>query len=288
MRTVAGTDLHQHEQQQEGRGSGSGPGGRVTVGLSVVAAVFFTVWLGARWINPGLDPITAYVSELAAQGQPFAHLFRTADAIAAVALVSACAIVIARHRRASRAAPAVRDRPDSMLVALRTGDDTGRPWIRDVPFALLALFGLATLLDAFSPLSCTPTADLACRIADEAGTVPLPHRIHEVTSSIAGTFAAIAMMWTVWFTRGGHAPTLLRTAGTALAAVHLVALAWSLVEIAQLSIGVGVLGLAQRISLLALVCWWVVLMASADGWHGAQGRRHLQPAAANDATPENG
>lgn len=251
------------------------PGRRVAVGLAAVAAVLYTSWVGAALANPDLSPITSYVSELAANGQPFARLFRALDGMAGLAIAAACLAVLRGHRRdvpgrglvESNADPRPQAEP---MPSLRPAGDAhgativvGRPAAdrrrRLAPFALLALFGLMTVVDSLSPLTCTPTADLVCRAAEQAGTLPLTHRIHEVTSSAAGALAASAMVWTWWLTRR-NGPRPLRTFGAGAAVVHLVTLGWSLVEIAGW--GVGLLGLAQRTSLLALAVWWLVLFAA--------------------------
>lgn len=215
---------------------------RTAAVLAVASAVVYSFWLGAGLVNPEHAPMTAYVSELAATDQPFSTWFRAFDATSGAALAAACGIVLAAGRRADRA------------------------WTPLLPFILLGLFGLSTVADALAPLSCAATSDLACAQAEKAGTVPFAHRLHTVTSSAAGACASAAMIAWLFLTRrptdraapppsrGGDAAIRI---GSALVAVHLVALAISLVDIA--GAGLGILGAAQRISLLTLAAWWPLL-----------------------------
>ncbi|MDO5628991.1 MAG: DUF998 domain-containing protein [Mobilicoccus sp.] len=204
---------------------------RWAMAAAVVGAVFYSMWLVSAPLN-ALDPVTSFVSELTADGQPFAMLFRVTEIGAGLAVIAA-ALLMMRH---------LRDR-----VA---------------PFVLLAGFGLFTIFDALAPLSCAPTLDAACRAAEIAGTVPWLHQVHSVTSSLAGGLAALAVAWAWWSERGARradAPSWTRSAATICGVVYLVAMAWSLVEIAEW--GVGIMGLAQRVSLLALAAWWVLYVA---------------------------
>lgn len=207
------------------------PAGGV-VWLGVVAALLYSSWLFGWAANPDHDPLTGYVSELAALGEPFARTFRSFDGIAGATVVIACIIVLARSRA-----------PRRHLVT----------------FALLTVFGLATITDALAPLSCTPTSDMACAAAEKARDVPLHHLIHEATSSIAGVAATAAMLWW-WLVEhrrlrraGDPGEKTLYRIGVVLVVVHTAALVISLADIA--GIGFGVLGAAQRISLLALALW---------------------------------
>ncbi len=229
---------------------------RIATWLVVAAAVLYSSWLAAWHLNPEHDAVTAYVSELAAHGEPFSHLFRALDAVAGAAVVVAGALTL----RSARGGGARDDRGVAGSPRLRLASLA--PFVPFVPFVLLVVFGFATVIDAFLPLSCTPTSDLACAAAEKAGDVPLAHRLHVVTSAGAGAVAAVAMVWW-WFgerRRARHAATTearreraIVYVGAALVAIHLTALAISLADIA--GVGPGVLGAAQRVSLLALALW---------------------------------
>lgn len=200
--------------------------------LGALAALLYSSWLFGWVANPEHDPITGYVSELAALGEPFARMFRTFDGIAGVTVVIACVIALTRVRTPRR--------------TLAT-------------FALLTVFGLATITDALAPLSCTPTSDAVCAAAERSRDLPLHHLVHEVTSSIAGAAAMAAMIWW-WLTErrrlrgtGDQGAKALFRVGAVLVVVHAAGLATSLADMA--GVGFGVLGAAQRISILALALW---------------------------------
>lgn len=221
------------------------------------AAILYSAWLIAPLLNPGHDAASAYVSELSARDQPFTRLFRGFDAAAGLALAVAVGVLLWRDRR------------------------SGRMWRRNGPFVALGLFGLATFADAMLPLSCAPTSDAICAVEERLGLLPLTHQLHVVSSSLAGGFALVSLVWAtarLWrrrrdLARGagpdgtgtdgtgtdGHGETVawLMRLGGALALVHTIALAYTLAEIA--GHGVGGLGTAQRISLAALAVWWVLV-----------------------------
>lgn len=215
---------------------------RVAAGVAAVAALLYSAWLVAPLLNPDHDATSAYVSELAASDQPFSRLFRGFDAAAGLSLAVAVAVVLVRDRGS---------------------------WRRDGPFVALGLFGLATFVDALLPLSCAPTSDAVCALEERLGLLPVSHQLHVVSSSTAGALALVALVWSVTRIvrrRLAHprardaAPDWLVWPGVALALVHTVALAYTLLEIA--GHGAGGLGAAQRVSLAALALWWVLLFLS--------------------------
>lgn len=217
---------------------------RIAAVIAGFAALLYSAWVLAPWLNPEHDAASAYVSELAAGDQPFGRLFRGFDAAAGLALALAAGVLVARDRGGLR-------------QRLR----------RNGPFVMLALFGLATVADALLPMSCAPTGDPRCALEERLGLLPWTHQLHSVSSSLAGMFALVALGWSllrVWrrHRRGEpeSGPLPLLIAGIALALVHTVALAYTLLEVAGL--GVGGLGAAQRISLAALALWWVLLFLS--------------------------
>lgn len=210
---------------------------RVAAGIALLAAVLYSAWLLAPLVNPAHDATSGYVSELAARDQPFSRLFRGFDAAAGLTLAMAVVVLLVRDR--------------------------GR-WRSNGPFIALGLFGLATFVDALLPLSCAPTSDPICAIEERLGLLPVSHQLHAVSSGAAGGLALVALVWPLLRLRArrreGAAPSWLIAPGVGLALVHTVALAYTLLEIAGL--GVGGLGLAQRISLATLALWWVLLFLS--------------------------
>ena len=207
-------------------------GARRAFVLATIAAIAYSGWILAPFLNPGHDEIRSYVSELAAANEPFALFYQALDATAGTALVIASVLIL----RSSRF-----DRRLSM------------------PFVLLGIFGFVTIIDALLPLSCTPTSDTVCAIEESLGLVPIAHKIHAVSSSVAGVVAAGSVLWTIVVRARNADLTPLGSASTALGLIHLVTLGWTTLE--ALGVFHLALGIAQRISLTALVLWWLILFA---------------------------
>lgn len=139
------------------------------VGL-LVAAVAYSSWLVAGWLNPPLHSVESFASELAATDQPWSGLFRGADVLAGAAAVVA-------------------------------GVGLTRRWPWPV-WASVVAFGCLTIVDSgLFPMTCAPSVDAGCAAAEAAGTVPPRHRIHTVTSSLATTAALAGTIVTAWLWR---------------------------------------------------------------------------------------
>ncbi|KIF03657.1 hypothetical protein PL81_23010, partial [Streptomyces sp. RSD-27] len=102
------------------------------VGLGAAA---YTAWVLEVVLSTGLDPIEAYVSELAAQDQPLGGLFRATDFTAGLLVFLGGLLALVR------------------LVRLVRYPQARRPWAV-AGWAGVALFGAATAADAWLPLSC--------------------------------------------------------------------------------------------------------------------------------------
>jgi hypothetical protein len=121
------------------------------------AAAVYLLWLAGPLLNPGMDDVDGYVSELAARGQPYGGLFRVGDVLAGSLAAAVAGWAVRRSSGWSR---------------------TG--WLG------LAVFGLATAVDAgLTQLDCAPSIDAECRTAETVGLVSASHQVHGVTSSIA-------------------------------------------------------------------------------------------------------
>ncbi|MFG3055093.1 DUF998 domain-containing protein [Kitasatospora sp. NPDC048239] len=57
--------------------------------LLLLSAVAYTAWVLEVVLSTGLDPVQAYVSELAAEDQPLGGLFRATDLVAGLAAIAA-------------------------------------------------------------------------------------------------------------------------------------------------------------------------------------------------------
>lgn len=187
----------------------------------IVGALCYASWLLGPVVNDHLSLTTSLVSELAADGQPMAVIFRLSDVIAGT-LIGAASLLLWASTRQRRAR---------------------RGW------ASLALFGLATIADGLSPLSCVATADHRCAAAELALAVPPAHAVHLVSSSLAGLLLVAAMVLLSGTARRQRWPLWVA------AAVSLAGLGWTMAAMAEASLLVGV---AHRISLTAASAWLIV------------------------------
>ncbi|KXO98273.1 DUF998 domain-containing protein [Tsukamurella pseudospumae] len=196
--------------------------------IVIGGAVLYSTWLIASLLGSELSPLTSFVSEVGASGQPYAKLFRATDLLAGTAFVVAGALAW----RAARPAP----------------------WTARGALIGLLVLGAATMCDALMPLSCTPTADAACAAREAAGLVPFTHVGHAVSSGIAGFGGVVAVLgWALW-RRGSGFDGARLPLGAGLA--FLLATAWTLVAMLEPAL---YLGLAQRAQILALTLWLVLV-----------------------------
>ncbi|MFJ9608171.1 DUF998 domain-containing protein [Kitasatospora sp. NPDC101176] len=222
-----------------------------TAALLLLSAVAYTAWVLEVVLSTGLDPVQAYISELAAEDQPLGGLFRATDLVAGLSVLAAAVTALAGGRARPRA-----PRPGRRQAL--------------VGWSALALFGAATAADSRLPLSCAPTSDEMCAARETAGLVPATHTAHAVTSSLAmlGALTGMAVL-TLAARRYGWWPPV-RRAGPWLLGAELLATGWSLAAIAAFEAGRGTwaLGAGQRLQVLLVACWLAVLargLARPDG-----------------------
>ena len=201
------------------------------IALFYVAALAYSTWVIAPWVGSELSPRTSFVSELYAEGQPFARLFRLSDAFAGATLLAAMWLWRAP------ATPA---------------------WWRVGRWSI-AGFGLSTMLDAIFPMSCTPTNDPVCEKRDAAFAVPLSHNIHNITTTLAGLFLLIASV-ALAMALAHHDRQVPETWVTWTLAILLLATSvWTMWEIVAFEYfalpGPDALGLAQRTQVFLAVLW---------------------------------
>ncbi|MFK4064262.1 DUF998 domain-containing protein [Streptomyces sp. NPDC029674] len=218
------------------------PWHRPAVAVFLVAgALAYSTWPAEAFLATGLSPRTAYVSELAAEDQPYGSFFRAADFVAGLLVVAGAAVALARLPLRSRWATA--------------------------GWAGLALFGAATAADSRLPLSCAATADAGCAAREQAGTVPWTHSAHAFSSSLAVTGALVGMVLLTVAARrhAGTRPPLAR-AGPLLVVLELAATGWTLASVAAFEAGRGTwgLGVGQRLQVLVIAVWLVMLARSAS------------------------
>ncbi|MFK3731349.1 DUF998 domain-containing protein [Streptomyces sp. NPDC088090] len=244
---------------------------RASAVLLFLGALAYTAWVLEAVVRTGLDPVRAYVSELAAADQPLGGLFRATDLAAGLLVLAGAALGLLATRAPAGPAPEPgaprRARPGA-------GPAARRPWLL-AGWAALALFGAATALDSRLPLSCAPTADPECAARETAGLVPATHTAHAVSSSLAVTGALVAMAaLTLAARRYGLWRPLART-GPALLALEAAATAWTLAAVAASEAGRGpwALGAGQRLQVLLVAVWTGVLAVSVARERAGAGER---------------
>ncbi|MER7154284.1 DUF998 domain-containing protein [Streptomyces lydicus] len=216
---------------------------RVAAALLLLGAVAYTAWVLELVLVTGLDPVQAYVSELAAADQPLGGLFRATDLAAGLLVLAGATAALLTTERRPRATAG---------------------------WCALALFGAATAVDSRLPLSCAPTGDPACAARETAGLVPATHAAHAVSSTcaMAGALAALALL-TFAARRDDHWPALGRL-GPPLVLAELAATFWTLASVAAFTAGRGTwaLGAGQRLQVL-LVALYLALLARCVARPGA-------------------
>lgn len=220
--------------------------------LLALGAVAYSTWMLESLLDTGLSPLRSYVSELAAQDQPYGTLFRTADLVAGLLVLAGAVGAL-------------------LWLPVRLPP---RRWSAVVGWAGLALFGAATAVDSRLPLSCAPTADAACLAREGAGLVPAAHAAHAVSSSVAVSGALVGMVALTFAARKqgfalSLAPSLAGSAGLLLVCFELAATAWTLAAVAAFDAGHGTwgLGVGQRLQVL-LIAVWLGFLARAVGRRG--------------------
>ena len=206
---------------------------RVAVLGTILGAVLYSNWLLEFVIDVALPDPDEFASELAAADQPYFAWFRGLDLASAGCLAAAAAAGLAR--------------PTGRLVALGW-------W-------MLAAFAVLTVLDSsIWSLSCAPHVDALCAAREAAGTVPLGHQLHTL-SSIATIVAAFGSL--IPFTLADareHVSGRVRRLGRVTLAALFVATTWTLIAVAIDDTGRdGDVGVAQRAQLLAVAGWLIYL-----------------------------
>ncbi|MEV0371584.1 DUF998 domain-containing protein [Streptomyces sp. NPDC050636] len=221
----------------------------------LLGATAYTAWVLEVVVSTGLNPVQAYVSELAAADQPLGGVFRATDLVAGLlVLAGALTALLTLERRSCR-----------------------RPWTT-AGWGALALFGAATAVDSRLPLSCAPTSDPACAARETAGLVPATHTAHAISSSLAMVGALAALVLLTFAARRYDRWPLLGRFGPPLVLAEFAATFWTLASVAAFTTGKGTwaLGAGQRLQVL-LVALYVALLA----WCVAREPEPREPEAGN-------
>jgi hypothetical protein len=176
------------------------------------------------------------VSDLSAPGRPWNWLFRAADIGSGTCLLVLCVVLLVHRPRADA-------RSD------------GIAWVAAT--VATSVFAVSTVVAATVTETCAPAFDPACpgRMA-EASTANLVHDAVSSVGSTAGVLAALA--FAVVLRRTRWLAALHGAAFAAAASSGLLFVAWQVGPHDSLS------GWAQRVQILALSAWFVVLGLTAD------------------------
>jgi hypothetical protein len=205
-----------------------------------VAAVLYSAWVLQFPLHLDIDPVHAYVSELAAVTRADHRLFACTDLAAGLlALGTAAVVLLTRCPRS---------------VMTRIG------WLG------FAGFGLGTVADSLLPLPCAPHADPGCATRGAARQLPIADALHLVssTAAIAALLVAIGS-----FTLATNLGTRAHRAGVAITVTAAATTLWTIAEVMvdDTTSAHEHVGLAQRLQLLALaagVCYIAVRARTAD------------------------
>ncbi len=130
----------------------------------ILGGFLYLSWpLGWLWYPSFFQAPTFYLSELTALSQPTSWVFRTADFLSGLLILLAVSLVLLKFPNRSQAGA-------SLVKVLWAG---------------MGLFGLATVLDSFFPMSCSPTAEAICNQKFLDFSRPITDTVHEFTSSFA-------------------------------------------------------------------------------------------------------
>ncbi|WLP90478.1 DUF998 domain-containing protein [Gordonia sp. NB41Y] len=205
--------------------------------LVALAGICYSSWvLEFLWASP-LDPLRSFLSELDAAHRPHRGWYIAGDVTTSICAIGAAALMLV-------------PRPAVGGVAARGA------------IVALALFGVATITDALSPIECIPHIDADCP-EEPSGLLPQLHHIHALTSTVAVFAIFGAMILGVLAAWRTPVWPLLRHWGLAVLVVIAVATVWMLA--ADDLHGDYRLGLAQRIQVGGMSVWlmlWGVAVAT--------------------------
>ena len=214
--------------------------------LCAVVAVVYSAWLVAPLLDPQLHPWTSYASEYFVADRPAATLLRTADGICGMLLIVIAVLSYARTRTRWRGLPGGLGGAAPAQWTARRGRLAVRVWS-----AALAVAGAATVVDAINPMTCAPSVSPDCAAAEAAGTLPVQHEMHTVSSALAGTAFVVAMAASLVLSTSTD--RVVRIASWA----GIVTIALSGVDAVVTRIPTE--GITQRVSMLAIVVWLVAV-----------------------------
>ncbi|UZJ34065.1 DUF998 domain-containing protein [Streptomyces endophytica] len=228
----------------------------------LLGAAAYTAWVLELVLATGLDPVRAYVSELAAADQPLGGLFRATDLAAGLLVLAGALTAMTAPAGRASAVTTSAVTTSAATAPLATAPAPVAARTAKAGWVALAVFGAATAVDSRLPLSCAPTSDPVCAARETAGLVPATHTAHAVSSTCAmlGALAALVLLTAAARRHDRRAP--LARYGPWLVLAELAATCWTLASVAAFSAGRGTwaLGAGQRLQVL-LVALYLALLA---------------------------
>ena len=216
--------------------------------LAALAGVTYASWVLQFVVNPGLDPVNGYVSELSASDQPFHYLFAAGDLATGLLTIVVVGVVLR----------AVRPRGYALVG-----------WLA------LVVFGVFSIADSLFAMDCAPNSDTTCALRERAGKVSFAHQFHSVTSVCVVTAGIISLIaLTIASRRHRRLPVIARWSWLLLLVETVTALA----TLPLMYLGV-LLGVIERVQVAMISIWLFVIAGQlyADRRRRAAVRAPLSP-----------
>ncbi|WP_430334972.1 DUF998 domain-containing protein [Rhodococcus sp. ACT016] len=196
--------------------------------LLIAGAVLYSSWVLAFFLNPGGNPFEGFASQLAATDQENGILYRSGDLLTGIVLTVAAVIGLTL---------------------------TPRRFLTTVGWLALGVFAVGTIADSRLPLRCSKPA---C----EATQVPLTHQWHALTSTVSVTAAVVSAVAFIIAIFVYRAPRAMWWSGLTVVVLFLIGTLWMLVGVDDPTGGHYWLGFAQRVELLSMSGWMVLVAAT--------------------------
>ncbi|QBJ96575.1 DUF998 domain-containing protein [Rhodococcus sp. ABRD24] len=193
-----------------------------------LGAVLYSSWVLAFFLNTGEGPFEGFASQLAATDQEYGILYRSGDLLTGIVLTVAAMLGL------------------TMMP---------RRFLTTVGWISLGVFAVGTIADSRLPLRCSKPA---C----EATQVPLTHQWHALTSTVSVTAAVVSALAFIIAIYVYRAPRAMWWAGLTVVALFLIGTLWMLVGVDDPSGSHSWLGFAQRVELLSMSGWMVLVAAT--------------------------
>jgi hypothetical protein len=190
--------------------------------LVATIVLLFNNWALAPLLNPRMGTNVSLISEISALSQPYHWVFQLGDSVAGIIILGCIPWLWATVRRKGLS--------QSMLLV-----------------ALVAIMGADSITDALLPISCAPSVDTQCQLAQSHSLITYAHMIE---STAAGVLIVVApLLW--WLASKRKQRNIARLS---LGFVVLQLVVGSTVVAAQIK-GWGIIGAAQRVYECGIGLW---------------------------------